>query len=81
MDNMLHVFPCHFHEDRSMTIDDSTLKDVGVAYAITKSITPSADRAILERLGTPELGLIGYYCLVAVNFFILLFFLLLFCHY
>lgn len=70
-DNLFCMFLHLLHEDRPVTLDDSALKDAWVAYAIAQSVTPPVDMAILECLGTPELGLMGNQCLVIVSFFIL----------
>lgn len=56
-----------------MTLDDSAMHNPSVAHALAHSLTTSIDREILEQLSTPEVGLIGFQCLIGVIFFSLFF--------
>lgn len=70
---MYYILPRLMHEDRPMTLDNSTLKDPSMAFALCHSVTPPNDRAILERMATVELGLMGFSNLIRVNLILLSF--------
>lgn len=55
-------------ENRLVAVEDTTLGDGGVTFALAHSLTLPRDRESLEGIETPTLGTIRFNCLIAVSF-------------
>lgn len=53
-------------EDRLVTVEDTTLGDGGVAFALAHSVILPRDMESLEGIETPTLGILSFQCLVVV---------------